>query len=252
MSRTNLNIVSIIPARSGSKGVPGKNIRLLGKAPLIAWSIMSSKQSHMINRTIVSTNSKDYSEVAKNWGADVPFLRPEDISQDNSTDLDFVLHALRFLENESSIPDLLIHLRPTTPFRDPDIIDTAIQSALNNHEKFTAIRSVHEMSESAYKSVEIGVKGNLVSSFTKMNSLDSSNMNRQTFPATYVANGYVDILVPSYILENGALHGDNVMPVITNSVLEVDSEVDFELLQMQLKLSQKYEEKLFGANNGSL
>lgn len=252
MSRTNLNIVSIIPARSGSKGVPGKNIRLLGKVPLIAWSIMSSKQSHMINRTIVSTNSKDYSQVAKKWGADVPFLRPEDISQDDSTDLDFVSHALRFLENENSIPDLLIHLRPTTPFRDPVIIDTAIQSALNNHEKFTAIRSVHEMSESAYKSFEISEKGNLISSFTKMNSLDSSNKNRQTFPVTYVANGYVDILVPSYILRTGTLHGDNVMPTITDSVLEVDSEADFELLQMQLKLSQKYEEKLFGANNGCL
>lgn len=252
MLKTDLNIVSIIPARSGSKGVPGKNLRPLGRAPLIAWSIMCSKQSTRINQTIVSTNSQEYAEVAKYWGADVPFLRPNNISQDNSTDLDFVLHALDFFKNKNKIPDLLIHLRPTTPFRDPSIINNAIEFAIENHEKITALRSVHEMSESAYKSFEISEKGNLVTSFSKKEAVDSSNMNRQTFPVTYTANGYVDILVPNYILETGTLHGDNVKPFVTSSVLEVDSEADFEILQMQLKVSSKFENLLFGANNGSI
>jgi len=250
MSKANLNIVSVIPARSGSKGVPGKNLRLLGGVPLFVWSIMCSRQSTKINQTIVSTDSQEYAEVARKWGADVPFLRPDSISQDNSTDLDFVLHLLSFLEKTSAIPDLLIHLRPTTPFRDPSIVDTAIESVIENYGKNTALRSVHEMNESAYKSFEIGKNNKLVATFTKNESIDSSNMNRQNFPLTYSANGYVDILFPDHILETGTLHGNNVKSFITDSVSEVDSETDFELLQMQLKISPNLKNQIFGANNG--
>ena len=102
MLKTNLDIVSVIPARSGSKGVPGKNLRLLGGVPLFVWSIMCSRQSTKINQTIVSTDSQEYAEVARKWGADVPFLRPDNISQDNSTDLDFVLHLLSFFKSRAS------------------------------------------------------------------------------------------------------------------------------------------------------
>ena len=250
MLKTNLDIVSVIPARSGSKGVPGKNLRLLGGVPLFVWSIMCSRQSTKINQTIVSTDSQEYAEVARKWGADVPFLRPDNISQDNSTDLDFVLHLLSFLEKTSAIPDLLIHLRPTTPFRDPSIVDTAIESVIENYGKNTALRSVHEMSESAYKSFEIDKNNKLVATFTKNESIDSSNMNRQNFPLTYSANGYVDILFPDHILETGTLHGNNVKSFITDSVSEVDLEIDFELLQMQLKIFPNLKNQIFGAHNG--
>ena len=133
MLKTNLNIISIIPARSGSKGVPGKNLRNLGDVPLITWSITCSKKLNMVDRTIVSTNSVEYAEISKNWGADVPFLRPDNISQDKSTDLDFVLHALNYLKENEGIPDLLVHLRPTTPFRDPLVVDKAIEFAIKNY-----------------------------------------------------------------------------------------------------------------------
>ena len=129
MSKAKFKIYSIIPARSGSKGVPGKNLRELGNVPLIAWSITCSKKSNRVNRTLVSTNSIKYAEVSKKWGAEIPFLRPDIISQDNSSDLDFVMHALDFLKNNGGIPDLLIHLRPTTPFRDPSLVDSAIEFA---------------------------------------------------------------------------------------------------------------------------
>ena len=252
MSKTNLNIVSIIPARSGSKGVPGKNLRNLGDVPLITWSITCSKKSNKIDRTIVSTNSVEYAEISKNWGAEVPFLRPDNISQDNSTDLDFVLHALNFLKNNEGIPDLLVHLRPTTPFRDPSVIDSAIAFAIENFENMTALRSVHEMSESAYKTFEIGQKGNLVTTFTNKEALDKSNMNRQTFPPTYSANGYVDVLLPRHILETGELHGSKVKPFLTNNTLEVDTEEDFIALEMQLKMLPKFKDQLFGVNSGIL
>ena len=252
MSKTNLNIVAIIPARSGSKGVPGKNLRNLGDVPLITWSITCSKKSNKIDRTIVSTNSVEYAEISKNWGAEVPFLRPDNISQDNSTDLDFVLHVLNFLKNNEGVPDLLVHLRPTTPFRDPLVLDKAIEFAIKNYENMTALRSVHEMSESAYKSFEIGPTGNLVTTFARKEALDQSNMNRQTFPSTYTANGYVDVLLPRHILETGELHGSKVKPFLTNNTLEVDTEEDFETLEVQLKMLPKFKNQLFGVNNGIL
>jgi N-acylneuraminate cytidylyltransferase len=252
MLKTNLDIISIIPARSGSKGVPGKNLRSLGDVPLISWSITCSKKSNKIDRNIVSTNSVEYAEISKNWGADVPFLRPDDISQDNSTDLDFVLHALNFLKDNGGIPDLLVHLRPTTPFRDPLVVDKAIEFAIKNYENITALRSVHEMSESAYKSFEISQNGILMTTFARKEDLDQSNMNRQTFPLTYTANGYVDVLLPRYILETGELHGSKVKPFLTNNTLEVDTEEDFEALEVQLKILPKFKDQLFGVNNGIL
>ena len=250
MLKSDLNIVSIIPARSGSKGVPGKNLRSLGGVPLIAWSIICSSKSDKIGRTIVSTNSAEYAGIAKNWGADVPYLRPDEISQDNSTDLDFVLHALNFLKDNEGIPDLLIHLRPTTPFRDPLVIDSAIEFAIENYENMSALRSVHKMSESAYKTFEISRQGDLVTTFTNKEALDQSNMNRQTFPSTYTANGYIDVLLPRYILETGELHGSKVKPFITVNALEVDTEEDFESLEIQLKMLPKFKDVLFGVNSG--
>ena len=250
MLKTNLNIISIIPARSGSKGVPGKNLRNLGDVPLISWSITCSKKLNMVDRTIVSTNSVEYAEISKNWGADVPFLRPDNISQDKSTDLDFVLHALNYLKENEGIPDLLVHLRPTTPFRDPLVVDKAIEFAIKNYEDITALRSVHEMSESAYKSFEIGQNGNLMTTFARKEDLDQSNMNRQTFPLTYTANGYVDVLLPRHILETGELHGSKVKPFLTNTTLEVDTEEDFEALEVKLKMLPKFKDQLFGVNSG--
>jgi CMP-N,N'-diacetyllegionaminic acid synthase len=194
----------------------------------------------------------EYAEISKNWGADVPFLRPDDISQDNSTDLDFVLHALNFLKDNGGIPDLLVHLRPTTPFRDPLVVDKAIEFAIKNYENITALRSVHEMSESAYKSFEIGQNGILMTAFARKEDLDQSNMNRQTFPLTYTANGYVDVLLPRHILETGELHGNKVKPFLTNNTLEVDTEEDFEALEVQLKILPKFKDQLFGVNNGIL
>lgn len=250
MLETDLKIVSIIPARSGSKGVPGKNLKSLGGVPLIAWSIICSRRSNKIGRTIVSTDSAEYARISKKWGADVPYLRPTEISQDNSSDLDFMLHALNFLKNNEGIPDLLIHLRPTTPFRDPVVIDSAIDFAIENYEHMSALRSVHKMSESAYKTFELSQKGYLITTFTNQESLDQSNMNRQRFPSTYTANGYIDVLLPRHILETGELHGSRVKPFLTANAVEVDTEEDFESLEIQLKMLPKFKDLLFGVNSG--
>ena len=121
------NIIAVIPARSGSKGVRDKNIKEILGRPLIAYSIKAALQSKLIDRVIVSTNSRMYADKAISFGAEAPFLRPEEISQDDSTDIEFFQHLISWMkENEEYIPDYFVHLRPATPLRDPKIIDDAI------------------------------------------------------------------------------------------------------------------------------
>ncbi len=237
-------VVALIPARAGSKGVPDKNIRSLGGYPLLAWSIAACLKTKAIDRVIVSTDSEDYATLARSLGADVPFLRPAEISGDCATDYDFVLHAMNWLKENSSEPDLIAHIRPTTPFRDPELMDEAIEY-FKAARTATALRSVHEMSESAYKTFEIAETGELKCVGSGSTALDAANNARQSFPKTYQANGYIDVLSTSFIRRQGLLHGDNVLPFITPQVTEVDSEDDFRHLEYQLSLSSATALKLF-------
>ena len=146
-----MSTIAIIPARSGSKGVPGKNINLLGGIPLFAYSILAAKMMPEVERVIVSTDSKEYAELANKFGAETPFIRPDDISGDKSSDLDFFIHALEWFKlNEGAIPEFLLHLRPTTPLRDPKIMSEAVQLFLTKKEA-SSLRSGHVASESPFK-----------------------------------------------------------------------------------------------------
>jgi CMP-N,N'-diacetyllegionaminic acid synthase len=238
-------VIALIPARSGSKGLPNKNIRPLGGYPLIAWSIMAAKKSKLINRVIVSTDSEDYAQLAINLGAEVPFLRPSEISGDLSTDHDCIAHALDWLALNGGEPECIAHIRPTTPFRDPTYIDLAITTFQNSSKNITALRSAHEMSESAYKTFEITGDGRFKRVGSEVTALDAANNARQQFPATYQANGYVDILSTRFIRESGLIHGDWVLPFITPSVVEVDVEDDFLHLEYQLSRMPSITSQLF-------
>ena len=237
-------ILALIPARAGSKGVPDKNIRLLGRHPLIAWTIAACKKAKLIDHIIVSTDSKDYAKLAEKYGANVPFLRPAEISGDHSTDYEFVVHALDWLAKHGEEPQYIVHMRPTTPLRDPEQIDKAIQIFLDKPQA-TALRSVHEMSESAYKTFEIASKGQLKRLGSDSTALDAANNARQGFPKTYSANGYVDVLSTAFVRQSELLHGDFVVPFITPAVLEVDTEHDFGNLEYQLVQSPEITRKIF-------
>jgi CMP-N,N'-diacetyllegionaminic acid synthase len=238
------DIVALIPARSGSKGVPNKNVRELGGHPLIEWSIRASLRSTMVKRVIVSTDSAEYAEMSRKMGAEAPFLRPSDISADRSTDYDFILHALDWLAANGGEPEFIVHVRPTTPFRSPLLIDEAIRTFFNTPHA-TALRSAHEMSESAYKSFEIAATGQFKRLGAENTALDAANNARQLFPPTYVPNGYVDVLSTKFIRSHGLIHGDWVLPFITPSVVEVDTEDDFAHLEYQLSRTPVIHTQLF-------
>jgi N-acylneuraminate cytidylyltransferase len=239
-----LSIFAFIPARSGSKGVPDKNVKLLGDHPLIEWSIAACKKAASINRIIVSTDSEEYAQISREAGAEVPFLRPVEIAGDRSTDYDFIEHALDWFSKNGGAPDYIVHIRPTTPFRDPLLIDKAV-AAFISHPQATALRSVHPMSESAYKTFEIAPGGQLKRVASESTELDAANNARQQFPTTYNANGYVDVLSTAFIRKMHLIHGDHVLSFTTPMVNEVDTEEDFSILEMELQNHPEFATRLF-------
>ncbi len=239
------DIIALIPARSGSKGVPDKNIKLLAGKPLLAYSIMVAKKIKLIGRVIVSTNSETYAAISKEYGAEVPVLRPEEFSGDRSTDYEFIKHMLDWLkDNENFQPEYIVHLRPTTPLRDPKVVKEAIISLMNCPDS-TSLRSVHEMSESAYKTFEIE-QNCLMLVCSNSFDLDTANGPRQMFKKTYQANGYVDVIRTSYVIKNNKIHGNRVFAYITPRVTEVDTVEDFSYLEYQLTKEPSAIKKLFG------
>ena len=223
------DIVAIIPARSGSKGIPNKNIKLICDKPLIAFSIAVAKKSKLIDRVIVSTDSEEYAEIALEYGAEVPFLRPLSMSGDDAKDNGFIEHAISWFEdNESYLPNFFAHLRPTTPIRSCKVIDDALQSFIKS--QFTALRSCHKMSESSYKTFEI--ESNKLKSLCNGSfDIEASNQGRQAYPTTYNANGYIDVIRTKMVKNNGLIHGDSVQAFITEPTYELDEVSDIELLE---------------------
>lgn len=223
----------MIGARGGSKGVPRKNIRLLGGKPLVYWTIAEAKRSKYINRLIVSTDHQEIAEVAKSFGAEVPFLRPKEISQDLSTDVEFFTHALGWLkENESYEPDMLVRLPPTSPLRTAEDIDLGIKTLLD-HPEADSSRAICESPKHPYKMWKIQegspyLEPFLDESFTGFK--DSHNLPRQLFPKVYIHTGAVDVTRPQVIREQKSTSGRKCAYFFMqpeNSV-NIDSETDFQ------------------------
>jgi CMP-N,N'-diacetyllegionaminic acid synthase len=237
-----VKVFALVTARSGSKGIPDKNIKKIGGHSLLDWSIKSSLMAQSISQVYLSTDSEDYSNIGKECGALVPLLRPKELASDTANDLDVIKHFLSVIDEK---PDALVHIRPTTPLRDPSILDKAIYLFFNKKQEITSLRSVHEMSESAYKAFEVNDKG-FLSTIGSIESGDKANLPRQAFPKTYVANGYVDVLDPNYILRESKIHGDKILAFQTPVMTEVDSIEDLEYLEWQITQQPHLIKTVFG------
>lgn len=231
MTSSNKKILALIPARGGSKSIPKKNIVNLDGFPLIAYSIAAAKLSKKIDRIIVSTDSEEIAEVAKKYGAEVPFLRPAEYATDTSPGIEFFQHALKWLaKNEKYEPDYTVQFLPTTPLRDPMLVDQAIERILNNEEA-TSLRSAHEMSESAYK--DFKTEGDFfVGLFPS--GLNDHSLPRQLFPATYHPNGYVDVVISKFLAASGQLYGNKILSFITPNTGELDNPEDLDFIEYLL------------------
>ena len=226
-------ILGLIPARSGSKGVPGKNIKLLAGYPLMAYSIIASKLSTKIDRTVVSTDSPEFADIARSYGAEVPFLRPAGISQSHSLDIEYIKHALEWFQTkEGSQPEYIVILPPVAPLRDPALIDSAIDKLIQNKEA-TSLRSAFETRESPYKLFEI--KDDFYAGmFPGDPRPEYYNLPRQAFPPVYHPNGYVDIIKRQTVISSGSLHGPRILSFITPDIGDLDRPEDFEFIEFVL------------------
>ena len=224
-----IDLIAIIPARSGSKTLRDKNINLLSGHPLIAYSIAVAKLSKKIDRIIVSTNCQDYATIAKKYGAEVPFIRPKEFSTDKATDKDFLVHAMNWLKkHEGRVPEYWVHLRPTTPLRTIEVVDNAVDKILQNGTA-TSLRSGHKAPESPLKwffKDKIYFKG--------LKEGVDNNLPKEAFEQVYVPNGFVDVVKTSYVMNSKDIHGDKMIGFESPISTEVDSAEEFEYIQYQL------------------
>lgn len=233
-------VMALIPARGGSRGVPRKNIRLLLGKPLIAYSIEHAQASAHINRVIVSTDDAEIAQVARQWGAEVPFMRPPQYAQDLSPDIDAFRHALVWLaEHEGYRPELVVHLRPTGPVRRVELIDQAISQMLAYPEA-DALRSVSWPIQTPYKMWQMDDDGYLHPLLRVDGLPDCQSMPRQMLPEVWWQNGYVDVIRPRAILKMGSMTGRRVLPFVVNEpVYEIDYEDSIPVVEEALRRVQE-------------
>lgn len=226
----NENIIAIIQARGGSKGVPKKNIRNLGGFPLIAYSITACNLAKKIERTIISTDSTEIAEIARRYGAEVPFYRPDEYATDKSTDREVIEHAISwFRDVEKHVPLYIVQIRPTTPFREPNILDDAIIH-LQDNPNATSLTSVHQIEEPPGKM--FGMQDSYLHGLCPFDPRpEYFTLPRQAFPPTYFGNGYVDIIKTDTLDRYNSCYGPRMLGFITPDVGEVDCEDDFRKLE---------------------
>jgi N-acylneuraminate cytidylyltransferase len=217
------DILALIPARGGSKGIPRKNIRLFAGYPLIAWSIAAAKRSELVTRVIVSTDDEEIAAVAREWGAETPFLRPAEFAQDKTTDLPVFEHALKWLSDvEGYLPDILIQLRPTSPIRPRTMVDDAINILLG-HADADSVRGVVPAAQNPFKMWRFNGEDKPLKPLLGVEGIpEPYNAPRQILPPAYWQTGHIDAIRISTITQKNSLTGDVVYPLMIDPKYTVD------------------------------
>jgi CMP-N-acetylneuraminic acid synthetase len=229
---------AFIPARSGSKKIKNKNIKKLNNIPLLAYSIIAAKKNSYIKKTIFSSDNSNYAKIGKKYGKFWFHKRKKNISLDNSNDLEMFKDFIKYyISKNYHLPKYFVHLRPTTPIRSNETIHKAIKYFKKNSKKYSSLRSVSEMSETAYKSYRI-INKKLCAITKRDFNLDKYNMPRDNYEKTYEANGIIDIYKTKNIIKNTLL-GKKVLPYeVKDFNSEIDSLDDFLIVEKFVKLKK--------------
>ncbi len=216
-------ILALIPARGGSKGIPRKNIRNFAGYPLIAWSIAAAKQSELVRRVIVSTDDDEIAAVARECGAETPFLRPAEFAQDNTTDLPVFEHAIQWLEaNEGYHPEIVVQLRPTSPIRPKGLLDHAIRILLE-HSDADCVRGVVPAGQNPFKMWRFSGEDRPMQPLLTVDGIaEPYNAPRQILPPVYWQTGHIDAIRVSTIKQKKSLTGDVIYPLVIDPRYTVD------------------------------
>jgi len=229
-------VLALIPARGGSKSIPHKNIRSFAGHPLIAYSIAAGLAAESVTRLLVSTDDEEIAAIARKYGAETPFLRPAELSQDNTPDLPVFQHALQWLEeNEGYRPEILVQLRPTSPLRRVWHIDQSIYQLLA-HPEADAIRTVCEPFQNPFKMWQIDPEG-FMQPLIHTEYQEAYNMPRQLLPAVYWQTGYVDAAWRDTIIEKASMTGERILPLVIppNDWIDIDSADDWRRAERMLE-----------------
>ena len=216
-------VLALIPARGGSKGIPRKNIRTFAGYPLIAWSIAAAKQASCVSRVVVSTDDEEIAAVAREYGAETPFLRPAELAQDTTTDLPVFEHALTRLEEaEGYRPDFVIQLRPTSPVRPKDCLDSAVK-LLREHADADCVRGVVPAGQNPHKMWRFAGEGRPMRPLLEVEGIaEPYNAPRQILPPVYWQTGHIDAIRVSTIKQKKSLTGDVIYPLVIDPRYTVD------------------------------
>ncbi len=230
-----MNILAVIPARSGSKSVPHKNIRLINGKPMLSYSIEHAKQSKLINRIILSTDSEEYAAIGREYGAEVPFLRPKEYAQDHSLDVEAFFHCLSFLRsNEGYEADIVVQLRPTYPIRDAGDIDSMIKILMENP-SLDSVRSIAPANEIPYKMWHKQENGIITPVMKDIR--ECYNMPRQQLPKVYYQNACIDVIRGYVILQEYSMSGRNIYGYEMSRNYDIDTEEEFKKAEEFIKIT---------------
>ncbi|MFH1506866.1 MAG: acylneuraminate cytidylyltransferase family protein [Candidatus Omnitrophota bacterium] len=219
-------VITVIPARGGSKGIKKKNISLLGGKPLLSYSIEYSLRCPLVNRTIVSTDDLEIADIARKYGAEVPFIRPAEYAQDDTPDYPVYRHALEWLEQqEHKIYDIFILLRPTSPLRPKGLIEKGLELLVRNPHA-DSVRTVVLCSQHPYRMFKI--EGDFLSPVLSNGVFEPYNIPRQKLPSVYFQTGDLEMIRRDTILKSNSISGKHIMPLIikTVDIVDIDSETD--------------------------
>ena len=224
-------ILGLIPARGGSKGLPGKNLRELGGKPLIAWSIEASRQSRFVDATLVSTDCPQIAESARRYGAEAPFLRPAELATDTARSFDAILHALAWRQSQGHADDLVVVLQPTSPLRTGADIDRAVE--LFFARRAEAVVSVCEVEHHPWWTNTLPEDGNM-GDFLRPEAL---NRNRQELPPHYRLNGALYLAAIPFLQEAGSFYGPRTYAYLMprERSVDIDSGLDLQSAELLLK-----------------
>lgn len=223
-------VLGIIPARGGSKGIPHKNLTLLGGRPLLAYTADAVKESKCLTRTIVTTDDQRIAECAQSLGLEVPFMRPSSLAGDDVPMLPVLQHAVKALETEGFMADVVVLLQPTSPLRRGEHIDAAVNwlERAGGDSVVSVVEVPHQFNPTSIMRVEDG----LLQPFLE----GATTTRRQDKPRVYARNGPAVLAVKASVLAEGSLYGAQTWPLVMSSAdsLDIDTPWDLRLVESVL------------------
>jgi len=226
-------ILAIIPARGGSKGLPGKNIKELCGKPLIAWSIEHAQKSKYVDELFISTDSQEIADVAEHFGAPCPELRPAELARDTAPSSEFIVYTLEKMKKEGKSFDYFILLEPTSPLRDVEDVDKSIEMLVDNPVAESVMGVVRAEDSNPAFMVKIGEGGLMIPFMGKAETL-----RRQDIPDAYYFEGTVYLSKCDAYMEKKAFYHDKTLPYVVPKwkSFEIDDIIDFTIIEAIMKM----------------